>query len=207
MNRLYFKIIIEEIEKAFINSNGSREKQLGLVYLINELIQNQSADVVELFKPLFENVAAKAAETRDSDLIYRVKRTLGVLVERKYFDQIYACKVLNIIETRASTGAGAETEACDQLIALTKKLNTILQNEKQKDGSATKEEKAFMLEEEQNTRENIVNFFANQASRQYERINEIKKITKQTKEDEKKQSLKEQFSDDSSDSYSDSFMK
>lgn len=204
INRPNNKIIIEEIEKAFVSANGVREKQLGIVYLINELIQNQGIEAAEMFKPLFERVAVKSAETRDEELITRVKRTLGVLVDRRYFDQIFACSVLNLIETRVLTSSDAETEAYEQLLTLTKKLNDILQTEKQSENTASKEEKAAMLEEEQKTRQNILEFFNGQINRQYGRINQIKKIIKQTKDDLNTKDLMNQFSDDSNDEYSDS---
>ncbi|KAH0789503.1 hypothetical protein GPJ56_006583 [Histomonas meleagridis] len=200
MNRTKYPIIIEEFQAAFNASLEDIPRQLGLIYIVNEILQKETPETVEMFKPLFERMMIKAAETKNQEHISKIKRVLEVLTDRKFFDSNYSYRVSNLIDSHASSGPDEDTTASDQLMFLTDKLSKVKQAKRHLlDQNAPQEEMEKVYTDEKEVREAIVDLHTRQVNFQYKKMRELEKQLPSKEELEKKQLL-DQFSDDDDES-------
>lgn len=179
MNAQNYRVFIAEIEEAFSEAATNIPKQRALIYLVNEIIQNENSEVLPLFKPALERIMIKAAETRDDQHIQRAKYVLDVLLERKFLDSYFVHRVTELMDARRDTGGDEETAIADRFLLLVDRVVRAKQAKLQameKDGG--EEVVAERVAAELAARRELMDMCTQQLNQQMQKINAIEKRAK-----------------------------
>jgi hypothetical protein len=161
INRRHYGLFVEEMKGIYDASPSDQSSQLCLLYLINEIVQKESPDVLPIFLPLLQTLLLAAAGSQDDEHIKRCKRVLATLVDRKILDEPFANRLSAGMDERAAAGADEDLAACDYLLIITHKLVHAKQ--------------ARNLDAELKIRNELLDFHTKQSSAQMAKLSEIGK--------------------------------
>lgn len=199
-NHTKYNIFIEAIQSCFEANVKDLPMQLAYIHLVNEIVQKESPENVKLFLPLIEKMMVKAGATKDQNHIFKAKRVLSILDERKIIDSKFAQRVNALIDFNAKSGEDEDSGVLEQFYSLIDRLNQAKKySSKMIIDKKSDDEINAAIQKEKKIRTELTDFYSNQINLQYA---EIEKIDKKL-DDKKKNELEDLVGESDSSSTSD----